>query len=142
MDGVAIFALALSPAQAKARYDKGMAGHGLLDTTPPDISTVSATPDSLWPPDHKMVPVTVAVSVTDACDPDVAAACEIISVSSNESGTSPEWQITGPLTVNLRAERLVTATGRTCTITVQCMNESGNASTKTVAVTVPHDQGD
>ncbi len=88
-----------------------------------------------------MVPVNVAVSVTDACDPDGAASCEIVSVSSNETGASPQWEITGPLTVNLRTERLASATGRTYTITVQCTNPYGKTSTKTVAVAVPHDQG-
>ena len=71
-----------------------------------------------------------------------AVSCKIISVSSNEPVDGDgDWVITGELTLGLRAERLGTGTGRTYTITVQCRDDSGNTSTKTIAVTVPHDQG-
>jgi hypothetical protein len=71
----------------------------------------------------------------------VGASCSIISVSSNEPSSSPQWQITGPLTVSLEADRLGTGSGRVYTITVRCTDRSGNAATGTVVVTVPHDQG-
>jgi hypothetical protein len=113
------------------------------DTTPPDIDTVTASPNLLWPPNHRMVHVTVNISAIDACDP--APSCQIISVTSNEpidglgdGDTSPDWIITGPFTVDLRAERSGTGTGRVYTITVQCTDHSGNSSTATVTVTVPH----
>ena len=35
------------------------------DTTPPKIGTVTASPNTLWPPNHKMVPVAVTVDATD-----------------------------------------------------------------------------
>jgi hypothetical protein len=54
--------------------------------------------------------------------------------------TSPDWEITGPLSLNLRAERLETGPGRIYTITVQCTDAAGNNSTKNAKVTVPHDQ--
>ena len=115
------------------------------DTTPPTIGSVSAVPNSLWPPNHKMVPVSVSVAVTDACD--AHPTCQIVSVTSNEpvnglgdGDTSPDWVITGPLTLELRAERSGTGTGRIYRITVQCLDHSGNQSTATVDVTVPHDR--
>jgi hypothetical protein len=115
------------------------------DTAPPDIASLTATPGLLWPPDHKMVPVAVAVSMSDNLDP--APVCRIVAVSSSEpvigtgdGVTAPDWQISGPLTVNLRAERSGTGSGRTYTITVQCTDASGNSSTKSVTVTVPHDR--
>lgn len=55
--------------------------------------------------------------------------------------TPPDWVITGPLTVDLRAERSGKGSGRVYTITVECSDASGNTATKTVTVTVPHDQG-
>jgi HYR domain len=121
----------------------------VLDTTPPSISSVTATPNSLWPPDKTMVPVTIGVSVTDVCSSNPAGRCQIISVSSNEPDGTTQWQITGPLTLNLKADRFGThvpgtppgSGGRIYTITVRCTDGSGNASTKTVTVTVPHDQG-
>ena len=117
------------------------------DPTPPVISSVSANPNVLWPPNHKMVPVTMGVSVADVCSPSVRSSCRIISVSSNEpvdglgdGDLAPDWVITGNLTVNLRAERSGTGSGRVYTITVRCTDASWNSSTKTVAVTVPRDQ--
>ena len=112
------------------------------DTTAPEIHSVTAKPKRLWPPNHKMVLVTVKVDATDLCDPDLT--CQIISVTSNEpedglgdGDQSPDWIITGPLTVQLRAERSGKGTGRVYTITVQCTDHSGNSSTATVIVKVP-----
>jgi hypothetical protein len=71
-------------------------------------------------------------------------ACRIVLVSSNEpiAGTgggdlSPDWEISGDLTVRLRAERSPKGDGRVYTITVRCSDAAGNAATSTVAVTVP-----
>lgn len=93
-----------------------------------------------------MVAVTVAVSVSDTCD--TTPSCHIISVSSNEpvnglgdGNTAPDWEITGALAVNLRAERSGTGSGRLYTINVECTDHYGNSSTATVGVTVPHSQG-
>jgi hypothetical protein len=117
------------------------------DTTAPNIGTVVASPNRLWPPNHKMVSVSVKLSATDACDS--SPSCQIISVTSNEpidglgdGDTAPDWIITRPLTVSLRAERSGTGTGRIYRITVQCTDHSGNSSTATVDVTVPHSQLD
>jgi hypothetical protein len=116
------------------------------DTKPPVISAILANPNVLWPPNHKMVPVTVAVSASDLCAP--APTCKIIAVSSNEpvnstgdGNTTPDWEITGNLTVNLRAERSGTGSGRVYTVHVGCSDVAGNTSTQAVTVTVPHDQG-
>ena len=96
---------------------------------------------------HKMVPVTIAVSTFDNCDP--APICKIISVTSNEpengscdGNKAPDWEITGDLTVDLRAERSGCGNGRVYTIQVQCTDAADNSSVDTVAVYVPHDQGD
>jgi hypothetical protein len=109
--------------------------------TPPIITSASASPNTLWPPNHKMVPVTVSVSATD--NSGAVPTCQIVSVSSSEpinglgeGDTAPDWQITGPLTVNLRAERSGKGTGRTYTIIVACTDASGNTSTAAVTVHV------
>ena len=118
----------------------------VVDTNPPVIVSVSATPDVLWPPNHELIKVTVKAKVTDPCD---ATTWKIISVTSNEavdmkgSGhAAPDWVITGDHTVELRAERSGTGDGRIYTITIQAVDVSGNLSAPaTVTVTVPHDQG-
>jgi hypothetical protein len=89
-----------------------------------------------------MVPVAVSVSASDACGGGVT--CRIVSVSSDEPQTGlgggdvgPDWEITGALTVNLRAERWKKGDGRVYTITVECTDTAGNRSTSFVTVTVP-----
>jgi hypothetical protein len=117
----------------------------VVDTTPPTIHTLIATPNSLWPPNHNMVAVTTTVDVTDICD--LTPTCMIVSVTSNEpidgpgdGSTEPDWIITGDLTLELRAERSGPGDGRVYAITVRCTDDSGNSSQKIVAVTVAHDQ--
>ena len=117
----------------------------VMDTTPPNIASVTASLNVLWPPDHRMVPEVVTVSASDTCS--AAPVCKITSVSSNEPANglgdgdmAPDWEIRGDLTLNLRAERSGKGSGRGYTITMRCADASGNSSTKTVAVTVPHDQ--
>jgi hypothetical protein len=117
----------------------------VVDKTPPTISDISINPSVLWPANHKMVPVTVTVSVYDNCGPPM---CNIVSVTSNEpinglgdGDTSPDWQINGGLMVNLRAERSGKGSGRIYTITIECKDASGNTTTGTITVNVPHDQG-
>jgi hypothetical protein len=88
-----------------------------------------------------MVDVTIAALVAPACG--TTATCQIVSVSSNETAngagdgnTSTDWAITGPLSLELRAERSGTGSGRIYTIVVRCTDSFGNSSTKSVAVTV------
>jgi len=114
----------------------------VVDQEDPVISSVTANPNKLWPPNHKMVPVTVALDASDNCD----SVCQIIFVESNEpvnglgdGNTAPDLIITGDLTVKLRAERSGKGNGRVYTITVECADSSGNSSTETVTVIVPHD---
>ena len=116
------------------------------DTTPPVIEDVTASPDNLWAPNHKMVEVSVSVDVTDICDS--TPSCSIIDVTSNEDingrgdgNTEPDWDITGDLTVKLRAERSGTGSGRTYYVLVRCEDDSGNGAEHTVEVHVPHDRG-
>ena len=60
-------------------------------------------------------------------------------VTGGEDTTSPDWVVTGPLSLQLRAERLRTGPGRVYTVVVRCTDTSGNSSLKRVLVSVPHD---
>jgi hypothetical protein len=108
------------------------------DTTAPAITAVTPSQTSLWPPNKKMVPISVAVATTDAVT--VSPGCKITSVTSNEPG-SDQWVITAPLTLQLQADRLGTGNGRIYTISVTCTDAAGNASSRSTTVIVPHDQG-
>lgn len=119
----------------------------IIDTIPPVITSASVTPDILWPPDHKFVPVQVSISATDTCSTNVIT--KIASITSSEdvnakgSGhTSPDFEISGDLTALLRAERSgKDKEGRIYTITVEAIDEAGNISETNLLVTVPHDEG-
>jgi probable HAF family extracellular repeat protein len=107
----------------------------VADTTAPVIHSVSASPNVLSPPNHWLAAITVSVSATDNCDPSPVS--KIISITSSEPAAPGDIQITGNLTAKLAATRNSKA-GRVYTITVQCMDASGNCSTATTSVTVPH----
>jgi pimeloyl-ACP methyl ester carboxylesterase len=117
----------------------------VVDTKPPVIQGITPSPDVLWPPNRAMRSVDLNVSVYDICD--TKPFCKIVSVSSSEpvtgpgDKTTPDWVITGNLTVGLRAERRGNGNGRVYTIQLRCADDSGNSSTRTTKVTVPHDQG-
>jgi hypothetical protein len=111
----------------------------VVDDASPVIASIAATPAVLTKANKDMVPVVVTVSVSDACGTNVS--CRITNVTSNEpvqgNGGAPDWQITGDLTLLLRAERSGRGDGRVYTITVACTDPSGNTTTSTVLVTVP-----
>ena len=111
------------------------------DTAGPSIASATASPGTLWPANNKMVAVTVSVDASDAGSG--AVACSIDSVGSNEGGSAhePDVELTGDLTLNLRAERNGNGSGRIYTAHVSCTDAAGNTSTSTATVSVPHDQG-
>lgn len=126
----------------------------VTDTVPPVIDSIVASPGTLWPPNHKLVPVSITASATDNCDP--SPSCRILSVTANEpvlgpgsGNTDPDWIITDPgpkvspamLGVELRAERAGGGIGRVYTIDTTCADASGNTTAGATTVTVPHDQG-
>jgi probable HAF family extracellular repeat protein len=106
----------------------------------PSITSVSATPDVIWPPNHEMVPISVVADADAVCGPPV---CTIVSIASDEptDRISDDTAITGSLTALVRAARSGGSMGRTYTITVKCHDTAGNAATRTTIVRVPHDQG-
>lgn len=94
----------------------------------------TATPDVLCPHGNKLVPVTVSPNQAGLLN------CQITSVSSNELITTEDYQITGDLTVDLRAKRFGKG-GRVYTIDISCLL-SGSPVTGNVTVTVPRDKRD
>lgn len=139
------FALGTTTVQCTSTDLHGNTGHrsfhvNVVDTTPPTVTAISASPDTLWPPDHKMTAVTVSVTANDLVDQSPTS--HIVSVSSSQpiNGTgdgdvAPDWDITGPMTVNLRAER-AQGIDRIYLITVATSDFSGNTTTSLVQVKV------
>jgi hypothetical protein len=110
----------------------------VVDNQPPQIASVAASPSVLWPPNHKMAPVSLSVEGGDACSP--ALTCRIVGVSGNDGATADDWEVTGPLSLMLRSERRGGGGGRTYVVTVECRDAAGNASTRIVEIRVPHDR--
>jgi hypothetical protein len=105
----------------------------ITDTAAPTIRSLTANPSTLSPRNNRMIPVTITADVFDAVD--ATPTTRIISVTSNQN-IAGDFTITGPLTLELRAER-DGGQARIYTITVESRDDAGNVSTATVNVTVP-----
>ncbi|MEA2490433.1 MAG: hypothetical protein QOH21_2225, partial [Acidobacteriota bacterium] len=101
----------------------------VVDTIPPmitSVGTAAAAPSA----DTKLVDVSVDVAAVDANDP--MPRCRATTITANEvidapgrSNAEPDWLITGPLTVRLRAEQNGDK-ARIYTIHVACADGAGN----------------
>jgi hypothetical protein len=120
-----------------------------VDRTPPRVAC-SATPGTLWPPNHKLVTVNARVSVTDATSG--PAGFELVAVSSSEpdggvdgddvAGDVVGWSPgTSDVSGQLRAERSGAGRGRVYTLEFAGRDRAGNRATCTDTVRVPHDAG-
>ena len=117
----------------------------VVDTTAP---TLVATPSlaTLWPPNHKLRAVDVAVQVSDACSTPtwlLASATSDEPADGKGDGNTPTdlldvavgTQDTGFL---LRSERAGPGDGRVYALTYEARDASGNAARTDALVTVPH----
>lgn len=115
---------------------------GTGDTTPPTVAC-SATPNVLWPPNNKLVPVSTQVTVAD--DGSGPAGFTLVSVASNEGDIASESKGWAPGTPDtsgyLQASRSGSGNGRIYTLTYQGTDNAGNAANCQTTVTVAHDQG-
>jgi len=122
----------------------------VVDTTPP-LVTVDASPNYLWPPNHKMYDVHNNVTVFEACDPSPSLVLE--AASSSEPDDTPGGgdgntvdDIQGAtigsadFDLRLRAERMGQGSGRIYSLRYTATDDSGNVGTVTDTVSVPHDQ--
>jgi hypothetical protein len=118
------------------------------DTTPPAI-TVSATPEILWLPNGKLVPVTVVGTITDAdsgVDPSTPPA---YAVKDEDGLIQPSGSITTldasgryAFTIQLQASQNGNdKDGRQYTIIVSAQDKAGNTGSAGTIVTVTHDRG-
>jgi len=118
-----------------------------------DCSGMALSQGVIWPPDHKMVPLTIVSLPSDPTTTVMPVTVNIISIQQDEpvnapgsGNTAPDGIIdnsTTPSTAYVRAERAGPGTGRIYFITFTAMDGSGNScpAPVTLPVIVPHDQG-
>jgi probable HAF family extracellular repeat protein len=124
--------------------------HGFVATpvpTHPPVITISATPATLWPPNGRMVPVTISGTITDV-DSDVDASTAAYTVTDEYRQVEPTGSVTlrpdgsYTFTIQLQASRNGNdQDGRHYLITVSAKDYTGNKGSAATGVTVPHDQG-
>jgi len=129
-----------------AQADEAETTVAVADTKAPELS-ISVTPATLRPPNHKLRTVTVSVTTSDLCD--ASPSIRLISIVSNEpdnglgDGDVPN-DVQGALLgsddrqFQLRAERSGTGSGRIYTITYEAADDSGNVTVRQTSVSVPH----
>ena len=108
---------------------------------------VSATPQTLWPPNGQRVPVTIGATITDAGSgvDSRTVTCEVADEYDGvqpcgEGTVGPEGSYT--FTIALEAARRGTdADGRHYTMTISAHDNAGNEGRETTSVLVPHAQG-
>jgi MYXO-CTERM domain-containing protein len=119
------------------------------DTTGPAL-TLTAAPDCLWPPNHKMALFSLGDGLTatavDACDP--APSLRIVNVVSDQGVSDPSSGNTAPdmrfgsAAFCIRSERDgKVKDARHYTVTVEARDATGNTTLRDVVIEVPHDQG-
>lgn len=104
---------------------------------PPNISGAAPSIGEIWPPNNKMVDITIE-GVTDPDGDDVTITIKAIS---DDEGSDP-GDVGGidTDTAQVRAQRDGKGDGRVYTISFEASDGTATSS-ETVTVTVPHDQG-
>jgi hypothetical protein len=109
------------------------------------IESISATPSTLWPPNHKLVNISFDVNATSGCGGPLSS--RVLDVTCNEpangtgdGNTEPDWVIGDDGSLQLRAERSGNGNGRVYTILLRTEDEAGNGDETTVQVAVPHNR--
>jgi|GEM_PF-4668712 len=134
-----------------------------MGTAPDDAGTIIWSPAVVWPPNHKLVPITISWTESgEGIDSNTLTVTGITSTGLDGQGTGsgqptpqqgPDYTGVGnsataddgsaaTVTVYVRAERAGTdKAGRTYTIQLSCQSGSEPAGSSMAVVTVPHDMG-
>jgi hypothetical protein len=144
-------ALTLRVTDSTGLVDRREVAASVVDTTPPSGAGF-ASPDTLYPPNHEMITVALDVVATDLCGTDVVVGlADVVSdepddAPGNQDGATTDDIQNGSigtldLSVDLRAERDGTASGRTYTLTYDAEDGAGNVAPVVIQIAVPLDRG-
>jgi hypothetical protein len=119
------------------------------DTQPPVITPANVPP--LWPPNRDEIVLDIAQcieSATDVCEGDVSSSATILCATSDEPDAVIPGDPPGDIVildgqhVQLRSQRIGGLNGRVYRISFQVTDSSGNVTTASCRVDVPHDNAD
>jgi probable HAF family extracellular repeat protein len=131
--------------QIVGSFSDGTTDHGFLatpvvvDMSPPLI-TISASPETLWPPNGKLVPVTMSGTITDESGVQASS----YQVMDEYGQVQPKGSVSlvdgsYAFAVALQASRNGNdRDGRRYTIVVSATDNAGNVGRASTRVTVPH----
>ncbi len=113
---------------------------------PPDCTKAKASPDILWPPDHKLA----SIAITGVTDPDGdPVTLTVTGITQDEplnglgdGDTCPDGFGVGTAQAQVRAERSGLGNGRVYKIVFTANDGKGGSCNGSVAVGVPHDKKD
>ena len=107
----------------------------------PDCSHVTAFPTQLWPPNHRLVPVSISGVTDPNGDPVTTRVTRITQDEPQGSGNhAPDAVINSDGTCLLRAERAGNGNGRVYTIWFTADDGRGGLCDGSAQVCVPHDR--
>lgn len=117
----------------------------LSPNQPPDCTQATPSINSLWPPNHKLVNISIN-GVTDADGDPITITITHITQDEpvnrlGDGDSAPDGFGVGTSEAQIRAERSGTGNGRVYTISFTADDGKGGDCTNTVQVGVPHDQG-
>ena len=113
------------------------------ENLPPDCSGAFASVDTMWPPNHKFVPVTIGGVVDPDGDPLVLTVTGIRQDepldATGDGATCPDATGVGLDAVSLRSERSGHGDGRVYHVAFQAVDRCSAVCASEVTVAVPHD---
>ncbi len=108
-----------------------------IDKTPPTLS-LTANPNILWPPNHKLIDVSIEGSATDS----------LSGIDSTSFKVTDEYKTIEPLISNFNTAIQLESwregndlNGRVYTVTATTKDKADNQVTATTTIICPHDQG-
>ena len=113
-----------------------------IDRTAPVLSC-AATPSTVWPPDGRMVPVSIAVDVADAFSGATGFTLQSISISDPAASQQAVagFTVGTPSTAgSVQALRAGNGTARVYSFHYTSVDRAGLAGSCTASVVVPHDE--
>ena len=154
----ALLALQAVPAHAAQHSPAGGTGGPVTCGS----GSVTWSPTTLWPPNHKLKTVTITykgdndgdtatVAVTGWSDNETVDGVEMNGSGQPDPQQGPDVVPGSPgmgpdsapvqTTAQVRAERSGRGSGRVYTLTVRCSETDGDSGAADITVSVPHDQG-